>query len=311
MKHAGDPRGGPANVINCRCVILYVEPDDFVIDEDIPQEKPVQITPTTIPDVPIAFLLNTGSKSLRKRYDEDFNSQLTQQQKIIVEKFDKPKTIRNVKSGKYFPRTGELRAKLDHKADQFKSYVISHEYGHHIDYVSNNSKFTAWSESNQDFKDAIMADKRKLGGVFNDVTRDVDLPQSTQDELFDTIATTETVTKYSTLDPSRIVAQWEKTIMRGNGFANVSDIIDALTRGKFQRDYNTWGHGVSYYRGEGRAEKEIFANLFCIRNDPDAYGVAKIIIPNTVKEFEKRLDQLEKMKPVEYPDWKLPKPSFN
>ena len=39
MKHAGDPRGGPANVINCRRVILYVEPDDFVIDEDIPQDQ--------------------------------------------------------------------------------------------------------------------------------------------------------------------------------------------------------------------------------------------------------------------------------
>ena len=39
MKHAGDPRGGPANVINCRCVILYVEPDDFVIDEDTPQDQ--------------------------------------------------------------------------------------------------------------------------------------------------------------------------------------------------------------------------------------------------------------------------------
>ena len=33
MKHAGDPRGGPANLINCRCVILYLEPDDEIIEE--------------------------------------------------------------------------------------------------------------------------------------------------------------------------------------------------------------------------------------------------------------------------------------
>ena len=33
MKHAGDPRGGPANIINCRCVILYLEPDDQIIEE--------------------------------------------------------------------------------------------------------------------------------------------------------------------------------------------------------------------------------------------------------------------------------------
>lgn len=33
MKHAGDPRGGPANIINCRCVILYLEPDDKILEE--------------------------------------------------------------------------------------------------------------------------------------------------------------------------------------------------------------------------------------------------------------------------------------
>ena len=33
MKHAGDPRGGPANIINCRCVILYLEPEDKIVGE--------------------------------------------------------------------------------------------------------------------------------------------------------------------------------------------------------------------------------------------------------------------------------------
>lgn len=33
MKHAGDPRGGPANIINCRCVILYLEPDDKLVED--------------------------------------------------------------------------------------------------------------------------------------------------------------------------------------------------------------------------------------------------------------------------------------
>lgn len=33
MKHAGDPRGGPANIINCRCVILYLEPEDQIVEE--------------------------------------------------------------------------------------------------------------------------------------------------------------------------------------------------------------------------------------------------------------------------------------
>lgn len=33
MKHVGDPSGGASNVINCRCVILYVDADDEVDDD--------------------------------------------------------------------------------------------------------------------------------------------------------------------------------------------------------------------------------------------------------------------------------------
>jgi hypothetical protein len=32
MKHTGDPDGGPANNINCRCVIIYVDEQDVVLD---------------------------------------------------------------------------------------------------------------------------------------------------------------------------------------------------------------------------------------------------------------------------------------
>lgn len=43
MGYAGDPRGGAKNTINCRCVVLYIEPDDVVVDETTPVEPlPVQ-----------------------------------------------------------------------------------------------------------------------------------------------------------------------------------------------------------------------------------------------------------------------------
>ena len=32
MSRPGDPRGGAANIINCRCALVYVMPDDDVID---------------------------------------------------------------------------------------------------------------------------------------------------------------------------------------------------------------------------------------------------------------------------------------
>lgn len=32
MKYTGDPKGGASEVINCRCVIIYTEPDDEVFE---------------------------------------------------------------------------------------------------------------------------------------------------------------------------------------------------------------------------------------------------------------------------------------
>jgi hypothetical protein len=36
MAYTGDSRGGAANVVNCRCAIVYIDVDDDVIDEKIP-----------------------------------------------------------------------------------------------------------------------------------------------------------------------------------------------------------------------------------------------------------------------------------
>ena len=100
----------------------------------------------------------------------------------------------------------------------------------------------------------------------------------------------------STTEFFRNGRKWKAEIkdLKGDGFGEVSDIVDALARGKFRRDYHMWGHDVDYYRRRGAIEKEIFANLFSIRHNKKAYNQAKKYIPNTVKEFEKRLLELEK-----------------
>tara|TARA_Y100000593_G_scaffold31560_1_gene62189 strand:- start:1437 stop:2219 length:783 start_codon:yes stop_codon:yes gene_type:complete len=33
MDYTGDPKGGAINTINCRCVTLYLDPDDIIVDE--------------------------------------------------------------------------------------------------------------------------------------------------------------------------------------------------------------------------------------------------------------------------------------
>jgi len=46
MKYPGDPEGGPSNVINCRCVVIYLEPDDVLVEEETPvAQQPPQEQP--------------------------------------------------------------------------------------------------------------------------------------------------------------------------------------------------------------------------------------------------------------------------
>ena len=128
MKHAGDPRGGPANVINCRCVILYVAPDEFVIDDtspDIPAEKPV----------PTANIYgDTTEDEVRFHDNADWNKN------TLMYKF-----IRN--SAKVRVIYGVSRAYAEgrsviamstkqgfNKLSETDKIVWRHEYGHILDY---------------------------------------------------------------------------------------------------------------------------------------------------------------------------------
>ena len=299
-KSTGDPfivRGG----YRCRHTWIPTDPswgeetvDELPTEEELPPPPPVR---GVVSDIPIGFLLNRGSDNLRKAYDDDFNSQLTDQQKIIVGKFDKPNEIKNSKNGVYYSINKELRAELDAKdgditGKEVKSYVIAHEYGHHLDYVTNKSRLQAWSETNADFRKAIIEDRKAFKGKALRGKYVIDKEEL--DKLYKKIGTRDIKEVYSKSNPERLLSSYPTTVLKGDGYGEISDIIDALAYGKFQRTYNTWGHGVSYFRKSGSVEKEIFANLFSLRNDKKAYALAKSIIPNTVKEFEKRLDELEK-----------------
>ena len=243
-------------------------------------------------DTEIAYLLNRGSASLRKKYDDQFNAQLTAQQKIIVNKLDKPQIIKNTKTGVYYAQSQKLQAQLDAKdgskysKKSVKSFVINHEYGHHIDYVSNNSKLLAWSETNQAFKDAVIKDRKLLFG--NDKTLALE-------KMVKKLADKKPVDVYSKYDKTRVIGKINAIDLKGDGFGEVSDIVDALAKGSFRTNYNMYGHSMSYWRRSGAVEKEIFANLFATMHNKKAYDMVKTIIPNTVKEFEKRLLELEKL----------------
>lgn len=69
MAYTGDPKGGAKNVINCRCVTLYIDPEDEVIqDEDtVAPQKPIkEPLPERNRDAPITPLDLASIKILKK-----------------------------------------------------------------------------------------------------------------------------------------------------------------------------------------------------------------------------------------------------
>ena len=298
MDYTGDPKGGAVNTINCRCVTLYLDPDDVIVDQpETIVEKPVKpVEPPKAPNVSIGFLLKTGSEKTREAYDFDFNSQLTDQQKRIVAKYNKPSEIRNSKDGYYQSSTKLLVAELNAKdgfvkGKEVKSFVIAHEYGHHIDYETSGRNL-AWSETNDDFRNAIDKDLKSFKG--KTLRGKYTIDKKELDTLFDKLAFEKEIVLRSKTDPNRIYGKHKEIVLRGDGYGEVSDIVDALARGRFRKNYRMWGHKLKYWKRFGAVEKEIFANLFSLRHNPKAYALAKTIVPNTVKEFEKRLDELER-----------------
>lgn len=270
-----------------------------------PKEETQEITKSVIPNIAIGKLLNKGSDKLRKSYEDEFNSQLTDQQKNIVNKLPKPNSFSKGK-GVYRYTRGEVVANSNAVSKMkggtgVKSFVISHEYGHHIDYVSSGEKGKFWSATNDNFNKAIEKDRRRFKGKeFKDLRAGKDdyyyvIDREELDKVFDDLAYKKDVFITKRRYGRIYEYQTRITELRDDGFASISDIIDGLTRGNFIENYHMWGHGRSYFGKQGYIEMEIFANLFAIKHNKKAYDLAKKYIPNTVEEFEKRLLELEKL----------------
>ena len=295
MSYTGDPKGGASEVINCRCVIVYTEPEDVIVDQEIPRE--INIVPTESVDIKdVVFVEIRGSRTkARQQYNDLLNSQLSPLTRLAVLNNPLPdRIIKDGQNGFYKDWKNEITSGLNMK-------TLTHEYGHHIDYslmkgkrVDGRGKL-AWSEE-QVFRDAVKKDIElsKLGkydGIF--FTYNVkykDKLQKIKDELFQIVQKQKIVKsglykglvkKYNGIEP------------KIDGAEYVSDIWDAFTAGKFQKEFNVWGHGTGYYKDGTSQMHEIFANLFTIHNSKQGLEYAKKNFPNSLKAFEDRLNEFK------------------
>ena len=291
MEYTGDPNGGAANIINCRCAVIYIEPDTDVYDDRPPPITPPPLpNPAPIIDKPplnVASLASVVSvrrksgelrgktdKEIADMYDKKLKSELTPTTEKVFNNTPLPKLVTaEGTKGYYRPSENKVVSTLSGK-------TLTHEYGHHIDYATSKSKvpFTAWSESNEEFINAFRLDKRNL--------------PLTDDKLSGWKSLLFTTEKGTKISKRGSTIHFTRQVPKNEGYGNVSDIIDALSNGKFYTNFYAHGHGKSYYRRAGAKEKETFANLFALQNDKQSMDILRKIIPNTVKVFDERMAEL-------------------
>ena len=265
MQFAGDPAGGAANVINCRCAIVYVDVEDEVVDS----KKP-----------PTAFdgsSINIDPKQ-RFEYEDGLTKLVTPQQLAIQNGMRKPKRIyQDGDEGVYYPDVEYLVANPKDRLGQ----VLIHEYGHHIDFAINKQrkKMGAWSTSADAaaFQAAYMEDRKNLGlrGAKN---RDGIL--AFRNDLYTPEAATHKGRSYT------------KWVTKDDYVGNISDIVDAMTGGAFRSKYGHWGHGTTYYRRRTAKFEETFANLYSLRNTP-RWSYIQEKFPNLAREFDNIMNEIE------------------
>lgn len=293
MGYAGDPRGGAGNIINCRCVILYVTPEDEVfVDETTPvAQKPIEQEKPQERLLIGAIIVNKVSDKMRGRFDDKINENLSPLAMSAALNLPRPEQIKNSKKGYYQRQLMLISSDLD-------SNTLEHEYGHHVDYAgSKTTKFL--SVQDKEFQQAFIDDAIALGlgqngidfetQVGYQITANKEKLEELRDLISERVTKTKTYTRGRRKGMSFEYQAWQPKFEGGN---SISDIIDAMSKGAFYTDLHQWGHGRNYYKRSGSHYYETFANLFAIHGNKKALAEAKKLFPNTIREFERMLKEL-------------------
>jgi len=242
-------RGG----FNCRHVAYPVRNPNKIttagnvstkVDADIStKEQQAAIQKLKVPEVKLGF---------DKKYDDFINNEeITDEAKILIDKLEKPKDIISNKKGSYYIAS-DKKIYMD-KND--KKDVFTHEYGHHIDNVSNKVSLS------KEFIQASNDDGLYLKNLFKG--------QNLYEELR---------------------KEWKGK----REYYGASDILDSLSAGLFFDKYYMPGHGKRYYKNKELRHKENFANIFEAWSKSDKNSIKNIekYFPNLYKEFIKIIETL-------------------
>lgn len=314
MGYTGDPKGGAKNVINCRCVTLYIDPEEEVIQDEVapepvrrvvPQSPPEQARPSQRLNISTVILGRISAKA-KKEYEDKINDKLSPLALNAALAVRLPKEITRGPKG-WYQRVGErIKSPLT-------GVTLEHEYGHHVDYVSRKaSPLRSLEETrnyrsmtDREFQQAFIDDAKALGLAEQKIMNQLEgvdiLGYATVSgvneklkELFPLILENKQLTKTYTRGRRKGMSfSYERPEPIFEGASSISDIIDAMSRGQFYNNHHAWGHGIGYYGTRiGSGYYETFANLFAIHGNKKAMAEARKLFPNTVREFERMLKEI-------------------
>ena len=277
MKHTGDPNGGAHNTINCRCVTIYLEPEDVVVDDQPkpPEAAPVGDDKPFIDMSPLVQELSRGSAGA-DAFTKKLNDALTPLTANVASRLPRPERIIETKGRNAWQMDGVIKSHLRYE-------IFEHEYGHHVDLqlgikigsASLRGDNRYWSRNG--LKEAWEND-RKSNNLHLKAERDDKIIEMSR-ELFD-------VEEYEVRGFTR-----ERLVPKFEGATAISDIIDSMTAGYYRSEYNAWGHSISYWRRAGVKQMETFANLHAIQNAPKALAFVKKNFPELQARFESAMQE--------------------
>ena len=307
MQYTGDPNGGAANVINCRCAVIYVDDETQVFDNSPPVVAPLPLpnpTPRAIntPISPLSIasivkirdkrgnLKGKTDKEVGEIYDKKLKDALTPTTQTVVNKSPPPYEIledfkEDVTQGWYLSTRTFSNGSAGRLSSGLERSTLAHEYGHHIDAVTTNSNtwYKSWSNSDKGFRSAFALDRKNLNLTPTTL-------RGFRQELYEE----KLVTVINSVTNRPVTLGQKTNTVKVKGYEYVSDIIDAMSKGKFYDNFSASGHGSSYYSRAGMTYNETYANLFALQNNPEALAFIDKWMPNISRVFKERMDELAK-----------------
>lgn len=198
----------------------------------------------------------------------DAMNKLSDDQITLVNKLPKPSSLEDkTKGGAYYSISKRLEADFALRGGS----IVRHEYGHHVDYMLGKD-YQAISEIDAAFLKAYETDRKTLG-LHRNPTKG-----AAMDEFHSLLyekKEVETAGGFKRM----------KSVIKNDELGNFSDIVDALTAGDFYASRYAFGHGKTYYKRAGSKQKEIFANLFALKNT-EFWDLAVQKFPELTKRFD-------------------------